>query len=454
MLNSVYLTSLGCNKNLVDSEVVLGKIVPKMNLVSDPAIAEVIIVNTCAFIGDAQQESIEAILELIDYKQPELGSCKCFVVMGCMTQRYVNELKKELPEVDIFVGTGEYQNIDKYLIEFYEKNRPLSYVKNPEYIHTADDKRISATPPFSRYLKVSEGCDRCCTFCIIPKIRGKLRSRTVASLVTETKRLVVEGSKEINIISQDLSSYGKDLPKSDNLYTLLDSLCKINGVDWLRLFYYYPDDLSDEVIDLIKSSKNICKYIDIPIQHFATNILKRMGRKITGEEIVDKITRLREKIPGIVLRTSLIVGFPGESEEDFQKLIRGVSEIKFDHLGVFKFSPEDGTPAAKLKNKIPQEIIDDRYSQVYELQKEISEELLQGYVGQTVEVYIEGLHPDTDLLIVGRHQGQAPDIDGKVIINEIGPKISVKLEQGTKVLVKITEALDYDLVGVAESVIN
>lgn len=440
---SIYFTSLGCSKNLVDSQVMLGHLgLGGFTISTDPTTAEVIIVNTCSFIEASKVESIETVLDLADYKNPDIGNCKALVMSGCMAQRYYQELEKEMPEVDLFIGTGEYNKIVPLLKALEEgKLEKKSFVEIPKYIHTEFDPRLNTSPSYMAWFKISEGCNRNCTFCIIPTLRGKLRSRTVASLVTEAKALALSGVKELNIISQDLSSYGVDLDKENSLYHLLSELEKVEGIEWIRLFYYYPDDLTEDVIDLMVNSKKICRYLDMPIQHFSSSVLRRMNRKITTEEMFTKIHRLKEKIPDIVLRTSVIVGFPGETEEDFELLKKGITDLKFNHLGVFKYSDEEGTPAVKLNGKVSQEVIDERFEEIYEIQKEIARENNQKYLGQIIKVLVEGLHEETDLLLQGRHFGQAPDIDGKVIINDGLAKA------GDIVEVEITEVLDYDLVG-------
>lgn len=440
---SIYFTSLGCSKNLVDSQVMLGHLgLGGFNITTTPEQAEVIIVNTCSFIEASKMESIETILDLADFKNPDIGNCKALVMSGCMAQRYARELEAEMPEVDMFIGTGEYNKIVPLLKALEDgKLEKKSFVEIPKFIHTEFDPRLNTSPFYMAWLKISEGCNRNCTFCIIPTLRGKLRSRTVASLISETTKLVESGVKEINIISQDLSSYGVDLENGDNLLELLKGLEEIKDLKWVRLFYYYPDEMSDDVIDFISKSQKICKYLDMPIQHFSTDVLKRMNRKISTEQMFAKIRRLKSIIPDIVLRTSVIVGFPGETEADFELLKSGISEMKFDHLGVFKYSDEEGTAAVNLKGKIDQETIDARFEEIYEIQKEIARENNQKYVGQIIEVLIEGAHEETDLLLQARHRGQAPDIDGKVIIND------GFAEAGDIVQVEITEVLDYDLVG-------
>ena len=294
------------------------------------------------------------------------------------------------------------------------------------------------------WLKISEGCNRNCTFCIIPKLRGRLRSRSVDSLVTEAKNLAETGVKELNLISQDLSDYGVDLSDENNIKNLLLGLEKVEGIEWIRLFYFYPDELTDEVIEVMRESKKICSYLDMPVQHFSDAVLKRMNRKITGQEILGRVNRLRERIPNIVLRTSIIVGFPGESEEDFQTLLAGVKEAKFEHLGIFRYSDEEGTPAYKLMPKVSGEVIDSRFDQLHEVQKEVVREKNNDMIGKTVRVVVEGEHPETELLIKGRCEGQAPDIDGHVYINDTQGQL---LNVGDFVDVRINEVLEYDLIG-------
>lgn len=447
---SLYFTSLGCSKNLVDSQVMLGHLgLDGFSIAQEPENAEVIIVNTCSFVEAAKVESIETVLDLADFKDPEVGNCKALVMSGCMAQRYYGELEKEMPEVDMFIGTGEYHKIVPLLKAFEEgKLEKKSFVEIPKFIHTEFDPRLNTSPGYMAWLKISEGCNRNCTFCIIPTLRGRLRSRSIESLVTEAKALTESGGKELNLISQDFSDYGSDFEgfsRQDNknpvIYNMLKSLQDESHAEWIRVFYFYPDDLTEDVMDLMASSDKICKYLDMPIQHFSSAVLRRMNRKATNELIHEKIEKLRSKIPGIVLRTSVIVGFPGETEEDFEMLIEGVKKARFNHLGVFKYSDEEGTPALRLKNKVPQEVIDERFERLYEVQKEIARELNQGYLGQTIDVLVEGVHEETELLLQGRHQGQAPDIDGKVIINDGMAKA------GEIVKVEITDVLDYDLVG-------
>ena len=445
---SLYFASLGCSKNLVDSQVMLGHLkLDGFRIATSPEDAEVIIVNTCSFVEAAKIESIETVLDLATYKED--GKCQALVMSGCMAQRYAGELENEMPEIDMFIGTGEYHKIVPLLKAMEEgKLEKKSFIEIPRFIHTEFDPRLNTSPSYMAWLKISEGCNRNCTFCIIPTLRGKLRSRSVDSLVVEAEALAKTGVRELNLISQDFSDYGVDLDgggkkdgKNPMIYELLSRLEKVEGIDWVRVFYFYPDDLTEDVMDLMAQSTKITKYLDMPVQHFADGVLKRMNRRATNELIHQKIATLRSKIPGIVLRTSIIVGFPGETEEDFQKLVEGIKLARFNHLGVFKYSDEEGTPAVRLKDKVSQEVIDDRFEQLYEVQREIARELNQEFLGKIIEVLVEGPHEETELLLQGRHAGQAPDIDGKVIINDGLAKA------GDIVKVEITEVLDYDLVG-------
>jgi ribosomal protein S12 methylthiotransferase len=440
---TLYFASLGCSKNLVDSQVMLGRLkLEGLKLVDVPAEAGVIVINTCSFIEDAKKESIDTILDLVDYKNPAKGMCQILIVAGCLPQRYAEELQNELPEVDLFIGTGEYHRIATFIRDIEAGNLKSRIVVDvPLFIHTEEDPRINTSSPWMAWLKVSEGCDRKCTFCVIPKIRGPLRSRTVESLHKEAEALVKSGVKELNIISQDLSSYGKDLGGMNTLPRLLESLETIKNLEWIRLFYHYPEDLSEKFMSVLAKSRKICAYLDMPVQHFSDSILKKMNRKTTGVEIVQKIRDLKKAVPNIALRTSLIVGFPGETEEDFETLLTGIKQMRFDHLGVFKYSDEEGTPAFKLPGKIDKKTIQRRFKKVYDLQKSIVRENNKDFLGKTLRVLIEGLHEETELLLQGRHAGQAPDIDGKVIVNEGFAR------PGEFVNVEITEILDHDLLG-------
>ena len=448
---TVFFTSLGCSKNLVDSQVMLGYLgLDGYSIAEEPSDAEVIIVNTCSFIEASKKESVDTILDMADYKNPENGRCKALVISGCMAQRYAEQLEQELPEADLIIGTGEYNKITLLLRAMEDgKLDKKSFVEIPKFIHTEYDPRLNTSPFYTAWLKISEGCNRNCTFCIIPKLRGKLRSRSVESLVNEAKNLASSGVRELNLISQDLSDYGVDLDENNKLFNLLSGLETVDGIDWIRLFYFYPDELTDEVIEKMATSTKICKYLDMPVQHFSTNVLKRMNRKITGEKIHERIEKIRSRIPGIVLRTSIIVGFPGETEEDFNLLLDGIKKARFNHLGIFRYSDEEGTPAFKLQPKVPQEVIEERFDRLYEAQREIVRELNSNLLNRVIPVLIEGEHEETELLIQGRYEGQAPDIDGKVIINDL---IGQNVEIGDLVHVEVTDVLDYDLVGKVVSI--
>ena len=443
---SVYFTSLGCSKNLVDSQVMLGHMgLGGFSLATNPEEATVIIVNTCSFIEAAKVESIETILELADFKDPSKGKCEALVVAGCMAQRYAVELEKDLPEADLIIGTGEYNKIVPLLTALCEgKLEKKSHVEIPRFIHTEYDPRLNTSPGYMAWLKISEGCNRNCTFCIIPTLRGKLRSRTVESLVAEAQNLAASGVKELNLISQDLSDYGVDLSEENNILNLLTGLESVGGIEWIRLFYFYPDELTDEVIEKMASSEKICSYLDMPVQHFSDSVLKRMNRRITGDQIYNRVQKLKELIPNMILRTSVIVGFPGETEEDFQALLDGIQKSQFDHLGIFRYSDEEGTPAFKLMPKVPQDIIDERFDRLFEVQREIARNKNEHMIGKVIKVMVEGEHPETELLIQGRYTGQAPDIDGHVYINDTNDQ---PLDSGQMVFVEITEVLEFDLIG-------
>lgn len=453
MVKKVSFVSLGCAKNLVDSEIMLGLFVNNgYKVVIDHGEADVIVINTCAFINDAKTESIESIFTASEVVQETYGSStqkkRILIVAGCLSQRYAKALIEEIPEISIVIGTGEYHRIIELINEFKKQKKtaksPIIAVDKPTFIPDEKFPRLN-TLSYMSWIKVSEGCDRHCAFCIIPSIRGRMRSRTTESLVKEIKQLVSKGVREINLIAQDLSVYGKDLKnKNDNLKNLLKNLEKIKNLKWIRLLYYYPDDLDEELLLLMRDSKKICKYLDMPIQHFSDSILKSMNRKITGSKIEEKVHRIRELVPGIVLRTSVIVGFPGETNDDYKILKNAVKRLQFDHLGVFKYSDEEGTKSSKLNNKVAQKIIDKRHDEIYEIQKEIAQKKNDKYLGKILDVVVEGHHEETNLLLIGRHACEAPDIDGLVIINDTNDK---KIAVGEFVKVQIDEVIEYDLIG-------
>ncbi len=433
---TIFFQSLGCPKNLVDAEVMLG-ITKEHNykFVEDPSQAEVIVVNTCSFINDSKRESINTVLELSENKKT--GICDKLIVTGCLPQRYKEDLKAAFPEVDAFVGTGQYGQI----LEFIEgKKESDEGFKHPKYLHNENTPRINSQPQHRAYLKVSEGCIKNCAFCIIPKIRGTLRSRTVESLVKEAEKLVATGVKELNLIAQDLTDYGRDLRDGTNLISLLKGLVKIEGLEWIRMLYVYPDEMSDELIELIATEKKICKYIDTPVQHINDRMLALMNRKVTGLQIRERLNRLRERIPNVAIRSTVIVGYPGETEEEYQQLRTFIEEAQFDHLGVFAYSHEENTASYLLSDQLPEEIKQARRDDLMKVQQTASKNRLKKFIGETLPILVEGPSEESEFLWQGRHQGQAPDIDGHILIR------SGKLSQGKILELKIERAMEYDLI--------
>lgn len=439
MRPSIFFQSLGCVKNLVDAEVMLG-ITTKDNfvLVPDPASASVIIVNTCSFINDSKRESINAIIEMAQYKDRAMGSCERLIVTGCLPQRYKEDLKASFPEVDAFVGTGQYGQILDFIRGKKESEEGF---KNPRYIHQENTPRINSQPFYRAYLKISEGCIKNCSFCIIPKIRGTLRSRRIDSLVEESKRLVKSGVSELNLIAQDLTDYGRDLRDGSNLESLLRALVKIEGLRWIRLLYVYPDELADGLLDVIATEEKIVKYIDTPVQHISDQQLELMNRKVTGVLIRERLQKLRACIPDVSIRSTVIVGFPGESEEEFERLKVFIAETQFDHLGVFSYSHEENTASYDLPNQLPEDVKQCRRQELMTLQREISYRRLCEKVGRIMPVLVEEPSSESEYLISGRHAGQAPEVDGCVLIRGGNP-IRGKIQN-----VLIEEVMEYDLIG-------
>lgn len=443
--HNVYFVSLGCPKNLVDSQVMLGLLKSNRFTITDsPEDAETVIVNTCSFINSAKEESVNTVLELAELKNT--GSLKNLVMSGCMAQRYSKDLETDMPEVDLFIGTGEYHRIVELLQKkALGKLRQKSFVDIPKYIHTDETPRINTGLAHSAYLKISEGCVRHCSFCIIPKLRGnEVRSRSVESLMIEARELARSGVTELNLIAQDLTHYGIENGYQDNLAKLLRELVKIDELKWIRLHYAYPDNFTDEVIDLMANEPKIAKYVDMPLQHGDDAVLKLMNRKIRGEGIRALVKKMRERIPGIVFRTNFIVGHPGESEESYQNLRAMAAELQLERVGVFKYSLEEDTASYRLAEKIgqvPEEIIQARYNDLMQLQQEISLKRNQALVGTRLQVLVEGVSRESDLLLQGRWYGQAQEIDGVVLINDGTARA------GEYVSVEISEALPYDLVG-------
>ena len=433
---NVGFISLGCSKNLVDTEIAIGILKNKnYNIVNDPKMADVIVINTCGFIESAKEEAINTILEMAEYKK---NRCKVLIAMGCLVERYKKELEKALPEVDLFIKFSEYDNIAEKLekvLEIKDYNNKYNCLEN--YID-----RVITTGSKTAYLRIAEGCSNRCTYCAIPYIRGPLKSRTMEDILEEAKDLAQKGYEELIIIAQDTTKYGIDLYGEPKLANLLEKLCNINGIRWIRFLYAYPETITDELIQVVKENDKICNYFDIPIQHISTPILKKMNRKSNEESIKKLITKIRKEIPNVVLRTSLIVGFPGETNEDFQMLYNFVKWAKFDKLGVFMYSKEDGTPAEKFPNQIHGNTKKSRYNKIMQLQQLISREKLKSRVGNEYEVIVESITFDKKYLI-GRTQMDVPEMDGLVyIINKTSKDL---INQFIKC--KITDIRDYDLIG-------
>ena len=432
----VGMVSLGCDKNRVDSEIMLGQVEREYELTNNPKEADIIIVNTCGFIEKAKQESINTILDMSKYKIKY--KCKLLIATGCLTQRYGKELLNLMPELDIVLGVNDYEKINKAIEGFIKENKKISSTNfTNEGIN--EGKRIITTNKSSAYLRIAEGCNNFCTYCIIPKIRGKFRSRKIENIIEEGKILANAGVKEIILIAQDTTNYGIDLYNEKRLHIVLRELSKIEGIEFIRVMYCYPEAIYGELIEEISKNDKVCKYLDLPIQHISNDILKRMGRKTSKEEIIDKIKTLRENVSNIVLRTSLIVGFPGETEEDFNELKEFLKEMKLDKVGVFTYSQEEDTPAALMENQIDEKIKQQREKELMEVQKEISKAINKSKVGRTYKVLVESENSD---YFIGRSYEMAPDIDGLIYIKE------KNLNANKFYDVKIKEALEYDLIGV------
>jgi len=434
------LISLGCSKNLVDSEHYLGILSKRkgMELTSELSEADIVIVNTCGFIGDAKEESIETILEVSEFK--ETGNLKKLIVAGCLAQKYSEEILKELPEVDAVIGTGDIDKIEKVVDEILE-NKKVVETKNMTFLANANTERVLTTASHTAYLKISEGCNRACTYCIIPQMRGRLRSRSIEDIVEEAKRLVASGVREINLLAQETTEYGIDLYGDKKLAALMKELCKIEGLKWLRTYYMHPEYVTDELIEVMKSEEKICKYFDVPIQHVSDNILRNMARVKGGEQVKDVLNRIRKAIPEATIRTTLIVGFPGETEKNFQELMDYVREFEFDYAGVFKYSREEDTVAYNLPNQVPEEIKEKRYAELVNLQSEIAERKNRRLLGEEIEVMIDGVSSESEYLLEGRTRGQALEIDGKVLTTDGTAK------PGEIVKVKFEQNFEYDFVG-------
>lgn len=434
--------SLGCSKNLVDTEMMVGILQNAgYELTNDLSEAHVIIVNTCTFIDPAKQESIETVLEIANYKKT--GKCERLAAAGCLTQQYKEALAKEIPEIDIFIGTDSWRNILKAVQKSYEKENEKIYEFNCTPCASEElIPRKLTTPSYMSYIKISEGCNKGCTFCYIPFVRGPMRSRTISSILSEVRNLAKQGVREFNLIAQDLSCYGQDLRDGTSLILLLKQLVKIPEVKWIRLFYLYPTNFNDELLDLISKERKICKYIDIPLQHISDNVLKRMNRKDTSESILKLLNKIRNNIPYITIRTTLMVGFPGETESDFEDLCEFIKKIKFDNMGAFKFSPQEGTAAALMQNQNSEDVKEKRYDKLMSIQASISEENNELLIGKEAEVLIEDIIKDGEKLIAkGRTSFQAPDVDGNTYIYNFGDACP-----GDFVKTKIIDGYSYDLI--------
>jgi len=433
----VALISLGCPKNLVDSEIMLARLSEAgYEITSNSEEAQVVIVNTCGFIEAAKKESIDAIVQISRLK--EAGACRKIVVTGCLSQRYKGELSRELPEVDLFLGTNEYDRIAELVgngngrREVYSRHL-MAYEKPLA--------RVLATPSYTAYLKIAEGCSRPCTFCVIPQIRGRFRSRPSGVIIEEARRLAERGVRELNLIAQDINYYGKDVRGEIGLAELLEKLNRIEGLRWIRVLYNYPLGMEDSLLDAYASLDKVCKYVDVPLQHVSDRILAGMRRGITREETYRLVERIREKIPGVVLRTTFIVGFPGETDQDFEELAEFVRQTRFQRLGVFVYSREEGSIAGRLENQVPEKIARRRQNALMKLQSKISARLHREMVGTIQEVLVEGVSEESDFLLQGRLATQAPEIDGLVYLNE------GIASPGEFVRVEISDSHPYDLVG-------
>jgi ribosomal protein S12 methylthiotransferase len=443
------VVSLGCARNLVDSEVMSGLLEQHhYEMVQEPADADVVLINTCGFIDAAKAESIDTIMEVSRLKQE--GKLRKLVVAGCLSQRYPQELATELPEVDLFIGTGEVPRIVDILQEHELNQSRRHYVGVPEYLYDHVTPRLRSTPAYTAFLKVSEGCDHKCAFCIIPKLRGPHRSRSIESVFKEATLLAQGGVKEINLIAQDLTAYGRDRKDGTTLYGLLKKLVQVPDLVWIRLLYAYPNFLEAPLLELINDSEKICKYIDIPFQHVSARILKDMRRGKSGSAVHTAVQKLRESISDLTLRTSLIVGFPGETEEDFQALLDFVEETRFERLGAFKYSIEEGTAAASLADHVEEDEKERRWQEVMDLQAIISRAKNEALIGSIQRVMIDGVD-DTGQLI-GRTQGHAPEVDGAVYLQNAVTSAPIALRSGDFTNVKITQALEYDLIGEIQNV--
>ena len=436
----ILFVSLGCDKNLVDTENMLGILKNKgFEFTDDEWEADIIAINTCCFIGDAKQESINTILEMAEHKKD--ARCKVLVVAGCLAHRYQDEIIKEIPEVDAFVGTSSYNKIADMINSVLEEKGISNFVEDANRMPMVEADRIVTTPGYYEYLKIAEGCDKHCTYCVIPKVRGSFRSFPIEYLVNQTKKLVEGGVKEIILVAQETTLYGVDLYGKKSLPKLLHNLGLIEGLEWIRILYCYPEEINDELIEAIKNEPKVCHYLDMPIQHASDNILKRMGRRTSKQELTDIVAKLRREIPDIALRTTLITGFPGETDVDHEEVMQFIDECEFDRLGVFTYSREEDTVAAQMPDQIDEEIKEKYRDELMQLQQEISADRSAAMIGRIVRVMIEGFIPE-DNTYVGRSYKDAPNVDGLVFV-----ECDRELMSGDFIDVKITGSTEYDLIG-------
>ena len=438
-MRKVLFISLGCDKNLADSEEMLGMLVENgYEITNEESEAEVIVINTCAFIHDAKEESVNSILEMAQYK--ENGKLKALLVTGCLAQRYQKEITEEIPEVDAVLGTGSWDELIQALDKVFEGEKYLDF-QSIDRLPRAAGKRMITTGGYYDYLKIAEGCDKCCTYCIIPKLRGKYRSIPMEKLAAQAEYLASQGVRELIVVAQETTVYGQDLYGEKSLHILLKKLCRIPGIQWIRILYCYPEEIYPELIQTMKEERKICHYLDLPIQHCNNRILKRMGRRTTKEELIQIVETLRKEIPDIILRTTLITGFPGETQEEHEELMEFIDTMEFDRLGVFTYSAEEDTPAARMPDQIDEEEKQRRQAELMELQQEISIDKGNARIGSEVEVMVEGKVADENAY-VARTYGDAPGVDGYLFINT-----DTQLMSGDFAMVHVTGALEYDLIG-------
>ena len=435
---NIFFVSLGCDKSLVDSEMMITSL--RKNgfvLTDDIEDADVIVVNTCCFIGDAKEESINTLIEMGGYKE---GRCKLLVAAGCLAQRYHNEIKEDIPEVDLIVGTMGYEDLSEKINEALGGKGVLESLKDIDYLPTPLTDRDSMSGGYYAYLKIAEGCDKCCTYCVIPKVRGHYRSVPMDNLIAQAKHLVANGAKELILVAQETTLYGKDIYGEKSLPKLLEELSKIDELKWIRILYCYPEEITDELISAIKNLPKVCHYLDMPIQHGSDDVLRRMGRWTNREQIEKTVAKLREEIPDIALRTTLITGFPGETEDDFEQVKEFVKKMEFDRLGVFTYSREEDTPAAEMDGQIDEEVKEARRDEIMQIQQDIAFDKSNSRVGEIYEVMIEGRLPDEGVYIARTYM-DAPDVDGYVFIQS-----DYNLDSGDFVKVEVTRSDEYDLI--------